>query len=91
MPHCIFMKRSSHFRKPFSHHEEKEPHKQNRDRALTKADEICKPGAACEWFVRKLLEAGGAEHTVVVLGDAFAAEEPGAFRAARDSFPVAMV
>ena len=85
------MKRRSHFRKSFSHHEEKEPDKKHGDRALTKADEIREQRAARERFPREFLQAGGAQHAIIVFRDAFAAKESGAFRAARDRFAIAMV
>src|SRR5579862_38123 len=85
------MKRRSHLRETFPHHEEKEPNKQNGERALAKPDEIREQGATRQRFLREFLQAGGAEHAVVVFCDAFAAEEPGAFRTTRDGFALAMI
>jgi len=70
---------------------EKEPGKQQPGQQLGTAENACKGGSLQERDRREFPQAGRANDLVIVLGDALAAKELGAFRTTRHRLALGMV
>src|SRR4030095_12957807 len=75
----------------FAYNKEEEPCEQEAQTDLNHTSEIAQRAAPRQFRSRHSGKTGGAEHPVIVFGDAFAAQVASHARAARGSFPIDMI
>lgn len=78
------MKRRRDSEQSLADDKKEKPRNHNASRALGEAENFYKRGTARERWPNQFLQTGGANHPIVMFGDAFTAEKAAAFRAARD-------
>jgi hypothetical protein len=85
------VKRVRQFQQTFADEKEEKPGDQNTKGALRKPENGGESEALRKRPARQLFQAGGANNTVIVFGDALTAEKSLTFWAARDGFAHGMV
>jgi hypothetical protein len=85
------VKRSRHCQERFTQQIENKPRGQQPQQTMRKLQDSGKNAAFYEWAPGQPFQARGADHLIVMLGDAFPAKKLPAGRTARDRFPLDMV
>jgi len=91
MPKRFLVNGSGDGKQHFPDEIKEKPEQHDTENALHNAHETDETAPLCQWWFGKLAQARGANQTVIVFGDAFAAKELPALDATRRGFALRMV